>query len=638
MSFGWTGHILRVDLSERRSYREDSEPYAPGFIGGRGINVKIVYDEVHPQVAPFDPRNRLCFGPGVLTGTLAPCTARMKITALSPSGLMASSGIGGFIGAAIRHAGHDNLVIQGQSEKPIYLYIHDDSVEFKDATHLWGKSTQETQQLVKEEVGNSVEIMCIGPGGENRVSFSGIVTGMGSVAARHGLGAIMGSKKLKAVAVRGTREISIARVEEFVMACEEAHRWLRQHPLMLGEAKEGAGDKHTLDAFHACGGLPLGNWEVQDASWDQVGSFEGAEKFWDQYAIHQYGCFGCPVNHFHVFQVPGVGTGMTKCQGWAGFASNVWNSKRELMFHANYLCNEYGLDVTATGNAISFLMELYHRGIITEEDTDGLPMRRGDEEAIVSAIHRIGKQEGFGKLFRNGVAEASKEIGGDAQDCAMVVKGVEMEQYEVRAFKSIALTAALNAGSMAEGVSIDFYAFLGDAEAMREWAEELYATAEVLAPTAYEKKALLVWDWENRSTAGDTLGMCRWVIPWTVTPFLETPAQLLSLATGRDTSEADLMLAAQRIKTLERAFNVMRGVTGRDDRLPKRIFETAVVNGAFHGERLDRERFDTMLDEYYGLRGWDEDGIPTGETFSSLGLSSEWGVLQQELGKRQLSG
>jgi len=615
------------------SWTEDTEPYAQPFIGGRGINARIVYDEVSPRVSPFDAENRLCFGPGLLTGTLAPCSGRMKVTSMSPNGLMANSGIGGFIGARIRHAGYDNIVVQGKSDKPVYLYIDDDSVEFRDATHIWGKDTQESQRAIKEEIGNSAEIMCIGPAGENLVSFGCIVTGMGSGAGRSGFGAIMGSKNLKAVAVRGTRGIRIAKPEEFVAACQQAHKHVREHPGMQRTAVQGLGEKYTLDLAHDYGALPLGNWEVEVVGWEEFGDFPGAEEFYDQYALHQYGCFGCPVNHYHVFHVPGIGTGIMKCAGWASFASNVWNRDRKVMFHATFLCNHYGLDFTATGVVISFLMELYHRGIITEEDTDGIPMRRGDEEAIISTIHKIAKQEGFGKLFRDGVLEAARTIGKGAEECAMVVKGAEIEQYDVRAYKSEALVAALTAGSIAEGLSIEF-AYIGDPETVGRFVEETYGSKEFAIQTSYQGKPLIVWDYENRLMAADMLGICHWIFPWK-DPSLEIPARLFSLATGRDTRWDDLSFAAQRAKTLERAFDVRKGITRSDDTLPKRLFETAVPGGRFNGERLDREEFHKMLDEYYALRGWDEDGIPTEETFRKFGLSSEWQAFEKEVSRKK---
>jgi aldehyde:ferredoxin oxidoreductase len=638
MAFGWSGKILRVDLSEMRSDAEDSEPYTSSFIGGKGINLKVVYDEVGLEISAFDPANRLCFGPGVLTGTLAPASGRMKVTSVSSHGVLANSGIGGFVGAQIRHAGYDSVVIQGRSDEPAYLYIHDDSVQFRDAAHIWGKGTQETQKLIKEEVGDSVEIVCIGPAGENLVSSAAILTGMGSTAGRHGLGSVMGSKRLKAIAVQGTRPIKLAKLEEFVSACEEAHRWLRDSEAMREQAVEGAGDRHTLSHGYEAGSVPVGNWE-ENARWDVTPDFDAADEFWNEYALHQYGCIGCPVNHFHVFSVPGVGTGLTKCAGWGAFAANVWNEDRKVMFHASHLCNHYGLDVTSTGNAISFLMELYHRGIISEKDADGLPMRRGDEEAIISAIHKIGKQEGFGKLFRDGVLGAAEAIGKGAQECAMVVGGETIEPYEIRAYKSEALAAAVNSGNIGESLTFE-YGYFWDPEAVEDFAEAAYGTKEAGVPSSYQGKALTIWDYENRMVVCDLLGACGWVfMNWTGggadTSSLEVPVKLYSLATGRETSEPELLEIAQMCKTLERAFDVRRGRRRKDDTLPRRLFETAVPTGRYKGERLDRARFDAMLDEYYALRGWDSEGIPLPETFDRFGLSAEGDALRQELGEQE---
>jgi aldehyde:ferredoxin oxidoreductase len=635
MLYGWSGRILRVDLSSASWSTDDTQSYSRSWIGGRGVGAKILFDEVGREVRSYDPANILFFGPGVLSGTLAPSSSRTKVMAMSTHGLMGSAGIGGSLGAAIRHAGYDALAIQGRSEVPVYLHIQDQSVEIRDAEHVWHQDTQETARRVREELGTPAEVVSIGPAGESLVNFACLITGMGSAAGRYGFGAIMGSKNLKAVAVRGTGQIRLAQPEEFVAACRETQQWLREHPGMRREAAGGVGDMYTLGS-----GLnedPLGNWEADDASWDEVGSFGAPEEFYDRYAEGQYGCFGCPVNHFHMFYLPGVGHGMTKCNGWGSFASNVWNNDRKVMFHATYLCNAYGLDITATGNIISFLMELYHRGLISAKDTDGIPMERGDEAAILSAIHKIGKQEGFGRLFKNGVQAAAREIGPGAEECAMVVKGMEMEQYDVRAYKSMALAAAVNAGNQAEGGSID-YALWGDQEGAARWAAQQYGTSRVLDPTSYEKKAPMVADYEDRSVAVDLLGMCQWLIPWSITRSLEIPAKLFSLATGQDTTEDELLLAARRVKTLERAFNTMRGIRRGDDGFPKRLFETAVPGGRFKGERLDAVEFQRMLSEYYALRGWDEDGVPMKETFDNLGLSLEWETFEHQLEQGDNSG
>jgi aldehyde:ferredoxin oxidoreductase len=632
MSFCWSNRILRIDLVAGKSWVEETESYTPLFLGGKGINIKIMFDEVDPKVGPFDPENLICYGPGVLTGTLAPTHSRMKITSISPNGLLQNSGIGGYVPAEIRRAGYDNIIIRGRSDKPAYLYINNDEVEIRDATLLWGKDTQETQRAIKQEIGDAFKIVCIGPAGENLVSFGCIVTGAGSAAGRGGFGAVMGSKNLKAIAIRGTGQVTIAKPSQFLQACIETRHWLPESALSVKmQSKEGHGDKFQMEVSHKIGFHAIGNWEEEEVTSDESGQFEGAEEFYKKFATRQYGCDGCPVHHYHMFDIPGRSHGATKCVQWSSFADPVWVNDRKVIVHANILCNKYGLDSTGAGNAVSFLMELYQKGIISEKDTDGIPMRRGDERAIFAAIEKIGRQEGFGRLFKNGVWGAAKEIGNAAEECAVTVNKQEVEDYEIRAYKVGALIAALTDGTFAHSWPSSNTRWVMAKEEMEKMAEELVGHREAAVPHTYEKKALIVWDAENRSTAGDMLGTCRWFIPWKVSK-LDIPAKLFSLATGCETSEDDLLLAAQRTLTLERALRVMRGV--RRDKLPEKIFKYPVPSGIYKGERLDRKRFEKMLDEYYDLRGWDNNGIPLEETFERFGLPSEWKKLRDYL-KRQ---
>ncbi|MFC1950755.1 aldehyde ferredoxin oxidoreductase C-terminal domain-containing protein, partial [Chloroflexota bacterium] len=411
---------------------------------------------------------------------------------------------------------------------------------------------------------------------------------------------------------------------------EQTHKWLREHPRV--ETMTEGGDRDALDYQLESGHFYLGNWEG-DASWDEEGEFGGGTEFWDQYGLHKYECFGCPVGHSTMFNVPGIGVGSADCVGWVSFGGPVWNNDRKVTFHANYLCDRYGLDSVSTANAISFLMELYHRGMITEKDTDGIAMKRGDGKAIIAAIHKIGKQEGFGKLFRDGVLGAAKAIGKGAEDCAMVLKGLEIYALDVLTYKSHALASAIATRDVVEEFSNIAYYYLDDKEEMGKWAKELYGTEEAAFPASYEKKPLLIWDHGNRLCAIDMIGVCRYITPWTITPYLERWAKLFSLATGRDTTEDELLFAAQRTKVLERAFNVIKGIRKKDDTLPKRMFETEVSGGPYKGEKLDKKKFDKMIDEYYQLRGWDEDGVPKEETFKKFSLSSEWKVFKKRLGR-----
>jgi aldehyde:ferredoxin oxidoreductase len=630
MSFGWSGQILRVDLSKKESSTEPVAPYT-SFVGGRGINVKILYDEVDPGISPFDPENRLVFGPGVLTGTSAPTASRTTVTTMGPNGIMGSPGIGGYIGAEIRLAGYDNIIIQGKSDNPVYLYIHDDVVEFRDAAQVWGKGTLETEQIIREETGDpNVQVISIGPAGENLVSFACIRTGIFSAAGRGGMGAVMGSKNLKAIAVRGRRGVEIARLEEFLELSCETRKMLLDSSETFNRLLESSAIKSpsgkmsrlAIDinlSLNDRGVAAFGNWEDDD--WDEInaGSFVyGGDEFVREHYIGRVGCSGCPRACFKVCDDPETGLGVVKC--WAvNFTMKVWNRDYQVMTSAAHLCNNYGLDGVSTTNIIAFLMELYHRGIITEKDTDGIPMRRGDKEAIISAVHKIARQEGFGKLFRDGVLDAARTIGRGAEEYAMQVKGLEMANREFRGRKGTALAGAVAPKSG------------GNEYPLAESAWSVGVNKEyAVYPGTYDNKALLVWEEVNKYKVMDMLGICKG--PW-CTHSLEIPARLFSLATGIDTSVDELLTAAQRVAVLERAFDVTRGIRRIDDTLPDRMFETAVPGGPLKGEKLEREKFDKMLDEYYAVSGWDDDGVPKEETFQKYGLSSEWQVFNKRIKK-----
>jgi aldehyde:ferredoxin oxidoreductase len=311
------------------------------------------------------------------------------------------------------------------------------------------------------------------------------------------------------------------------------------------------------------------------------------------------------------------------------FSTRLWNNDYELMLQASALCNGYGLDFTATTNIIAFLMELYHHGIITEHDTDGILIKRGDKEAIISTIHKIAQQEGFGRLFQNGLLNAARTIGKGAEQYAMHVKGLEMSASEPRIFKSGALAYALckdviDAPPLIEGIGGI------EKETAEKLAFQVVGSREASHKDTYEKKGHLTWDSENRATALDVLGMCRYFF-LSMGIFLDVPAKLFSLATGVDMDEDGLLTAAQRVRTLERAFNVTRGMKRTDDSLPERLFEVAVPQGKHEGTRLDKKMFDTMVDDYYATSGWDENGVPKEDTFNKLGLLSEWKLFNERM-------
>ncbi len=614
---GWSGRILRVDLTRQEYSTVPTAPYE-SFIGGRGINVKILYDEVSPNVAPFAPENRLLFGPGVLTGTPVPTASRTTVTALCPGGTIGISGMGGALGAEIRHAGYDNIIVQGRADRPVYLYLHDDAVEFRDAAGVWGKDTTQAPQLIKAEVGDpDVKIAVIGLAGENKVSFAAIRTGALSCAGRFGLGAVMGTKNLKAIAVRGKQGIEIAKLPQFLDLARAERERLSEYSAKKGPLGRPASDIN-LSATRS-GVLAFGNWE--DADWESLdaGHFvRGSEEFYSQHYRTRAGCFGCPISRYQVCHNPDTGMGVAKCAALPSFTFRVWNRDYGVLVSAAHLCNSYGMDVISSSAVISFLMELYHRGIITEKDTDGLPMRRGDEAAIIGTIHKVARQEGFGRLFRDGVLGAARAIGRDAEECAMSVKGLEMSLREFRGRKGTALAQAV-ATKMGGG---EF--------PLPEATWSIGTTSKkAVNPTTYDGKALMVWEQANLYKVPDMLGICK--SPWSTDQSLEIPAKLFSLATGTDAGEEELLVAARRVQVLERAFDITRGIRRRDDTMPKRMFETAVPGGPLKGERLDKARFDKMLSEYYDISGWDENGVPRKQTFEKYGLLTEWEVFKQRL-------
>jgi aldehyde:ferredoxin oxidoreductase len=635
--FGWSGKILRVDLSHEKSTVEDVMPFTKLFLGGRGINAKIVYDEVKPEMSPYDPGNIMCLGPGVLTGTPTPGASRTTITSMSPRGLLDSAGIGGFVGPEIRYAGYDNIIVQGKAERPTYVFIHDDLVEFRDAAQLWGKDPWTSQQIIEHELGDkNVRALSIGCAGEHLVHFACITTGkLSSSAGRCGLGAIMGGKNLKAIAVRGTNGIKIAEKKEFSKSCLEMHQLSRQNPHFDRKRRCGSDKDIYVRYIDKSGKFVSGNWE--DSDWHKDGFYrllDDPEEFWNKYASHQKtegshqpGCFGCPVYHESYFDIPeNEELAQTKCVGWLSLSGPVWLTDRKSVIQANHLCNKYGLDVVSTGNCISFLMELYQRGIISEQDTDGLVMKRGDINAITCAIKKIAYQEGFGKLFKNGIADAAREIGRGAQEYAMQVKSLEMYPEEVRAYKSMALLSAVG---KVEQYSVLDAGWVGDENKMEILAERLYGRKDGAIPTTYTDKALSVWDSENRHCVADLLGICKFHIPWGYTLSLELPARIFSSATGVHTDEDDLLRAAQRVLLLERTFNVFRGIRRKDDILPENLYQRPVTDGIFKGEVLEKDEFHKMVNEYYQLRGYDFEGIPMEETFIRLDLSFELEQLKE---------
>jgi aldehyde:ferredoxin oxidoreductase len=617
--YGWAGKILRVDLNNKSCQIEALSPeLAYGYLGQAGINARLLYDLAPRGMDPFDPAAPLIFGVGPLGGTLAPCSGRFTVTAKSPlTGIFGDSNCGGHWGPELKMAGYDHIVITGQAEQPVYIWIDNDRAEIRDARHLWGKDTWETDAAIKKELGdNTVQVACIGPAGENKVRFAAIICNLARAAARTGPGAVMGSKKLKAVAVRGNMGVSVARPGQFREAVAQAVEAIRNDPLY--EVASTFGTTAITGLAQMLGFLPTRNFQQ---SWFEDGEKLRGEILLEKYVVKHKGCFNCPVSCSRYYRVTdgrfaGTAGEGPEYESISALGSKCGNSNLESILHANTLCNRLGLDTISTGNVIAWAMECYQRGIITDKDTGLGALHWGDHEIIVELVKKIARRQGFGNLLAEGALRAARKIGGT--ELVVHSKGMDYPAVDVRGTKGMALSFAVSprGGDHLKGLPMyevgpeiyakDIKEQLGIEVTPNYWLE--YAT----------KPHLMRWH-ENWHCVVDSLGICK-LEGIALKPLLPVHFRdLLAAATGWDLEVPELELIGERIWNLERMFIVREGIRRRDDLPPARMFEP-ISNGPAKGEILNLEKFNQMLDEYYTLRGWDQSGIPTKEKLLELGL------------------
>ena len=620
--YGWTGNILKINLTERKTSTLATPDYAGKFIGGRGIGARLIYDELEPGTDPFDPANPLIFNLGPLTGTAMPGSGRVDVTAKSPlTHLRAKSNFGAYWGPELKFAGFDHVMITGQADAPVYLWIHNGEVEIRDASHLWGMDTRQTQLVIRKELGDpEIKTVCIGPAGERRVRFACLITETGDAAGRTGMGAVMGSKNLKAIAVRGTGGVKLAQPERFKELALQVHAAIRESPAFQELSHYGV--VREVKHMYNFSFFPVGYFE--DVAWEPVVKDYGGEAFMQQYQLRNIGCFGCPNRCMNFLSVPGIGAGVTSCEPWSGLTGGLWNTDMQVFWEANLLANLYGIDSTETTACIGLLMELHHEGIISEKETDGIPMERGGREAILGTIKKIARREGYGDLLAEGPKAAAAHWGPEAEARVDLVKGLSPHAYEFRAYHGAALAQAV--GHRGDPLPLRGSMMEVDWNRGPEWfqsvAKELYGHEEAAIPTGYQGKALMTVISENQERVPDSLGLCKWLYPMIVIQSLEFPTSLFSAATGLEVAETDLLRAGERIRSLERAFDVREGLTRADDALPQKFFKEPLKSGKFAGAVLDETKFEQMKDEYYTLRGWDaKTGIPTRAKLEELGLA-----------------
>jgi aldehyde:ferredoxin oxidoreductase len=590
--FGYAGGVLTVDLSKGRvKSRGLPLKRARAFLGGKGLGASFLYDMVPPKADPFSPDNVLIIAAGPFVGTAVPCGCRFVAVTRSPlTGLFLDTNCGGHFGPSLRFAGYDALVITGQAEKPCFLYVEDEEARLCDASHLWGLTTHETEEIIHNEVNPEAHVVSIGPAAERLVRFACLTSDLYRNAGRGGAGAVLGSKRLKAIAVYGTNAVPVAHPEEL---------WKRAAQLYEQESLDRLGTPGILSYAQETASLPTRNY--------QAGVFEDAEKIdgetmREKLVIQDVACFNCPKacgKLVHVETGPWKGTMLVgpEYETLGMLGANCGINDLEAIAHANLLCDQLGLDTVSTGGVIGFAMECYERGVLTKKETDGLELRFGNAEAMIELIKKIGLREGIGDLLAEGVKRASEKLGRGSQKWAVHVKGAELPAWEARAVRGRGLMYALNecGGFHTKG-----------------WV----SGSDPPDKSALDKVKRFI-DSQNRRAVLDSTGLCMFMeIGW------KDIVHMLNLVTGWKLTPDECLKIGERIHTLMRAFNVRNGFDRKDDKLPPRLMEEPTPKGPPAGCKafVSKEDFERCLSEYYTLRGWDRNGKPTQETLLRLNL------------------
>jgi aldehyde:ferredoxin oxidoreductase len=619
------GTILRVNLTDGTIQCHPTEEHlARAFLGGRGLNVKRLWDELPAHTDGLSPENMLVFGVGPLVGTTFPGGARFNVTAMSPqTGILGDSNAGGFFGPELKFAGYDQVIIQGRAAHPVYLWIKDDVVELRDGRALWGRDVWETTAAIRQELGDTdVQVATVGQGAENGVRFAGLFVNLNRAAARTGMGAVMGSKNLKAVAVRGSGSFPVADMARFSKIIERLDEAIYNHPEY--EIRCRLGTTKLLKALNSIGALPTRHF--------QGGCFEAADAVSGEaiealYKIKSKACFACtiPCSRFLVVddpRFPGLRLEGPEYEPLAGFTARVGNADLPLALKCVDLANRYGLDAIALSEVIAWAMECTQRGLLTREEAGGLDLTWGNGEAILALIHQVAHREGFGDLLAGGVRQAAERLGRGSEEFALHGKGLEVFQADVRTIKAYGLGNAVSSRGADHLRSEPWFEFSNDPEE----GIRRYGIPETAFRLEYKGKGLVVKHFEEMAAISDATGVCKntynnmEVLDWGET------AELLEAATGWEFTGEEVRRVGERIVNLERLFIGREGITRADDTLPRRFLEEPLPEGggSSAGSVLELE---PMLDEYYRARGWDvETGLPTEEKLRELGLgrSVDW--------------
>jgi len=607
--YGYAGKLLYIDLSrEKIEEKELSMEDIVMFIGGVGLATKIFMDEINdPGIDPFDPNNVLIFMTGALTGTPVYGSSRFVIVSKSPlTNAWGEAHVGGHWGPELKKAGYDGIIIRGRASNPVYLYIKDSKIEIRDATKYWGQTTYDASKNILKDLGdNEAKIGVIGPAGEKLVRFSTISFEPEPygprMAGRTGLGAVMGSKNLKGVAVRGSGKIKIkdpARVSSILQ---------RLLPLIMSSPTAQIyslyGTSGEVEEFYEYGDMPIKNFSL--------GKFDGYKKLTGEFfkdkglMIGTHGCWACPIRCWKITNSGKRNLRFPEYETIASLGTMLLIDDPEYIVKFNELCNELGIDTISTGGVIAWLMECYEKGFIKNDLLDGLEPKWGDKETVLKLIHMIGRREGVGRILGEGCKKASEIVGEECIKYCMHVKGVEMPMHDPRAFKGLGLQYATSN----RGADHLYGLFMRIEQGQRIPDLKIYERVDRFA---YKGKAWMVATMEFWSEIQESMGLCK---------FVDIPpahvAGLYTYITGIKRTPPELLQIGKRIFFLKRIFNIANGINKAHDTLPKRFLEEPLREGGAKDQIVE---LNEMLKEYYEYVGWDEKGVPRKDVITELGL------------------
>ena len=623
--YAYAGKVLRVNLNSGEIFTEPVLKYAKEWIGSSGIAIKILYDELRSWVTPYEPANKLIFGVGALIGTTAPGACKMSVSTLGPmTGGWASSCSDSYVGGELKYAGYDAVIIEGKAHTPVYLWICNGHVQICDASHLWGRTTWETLEMIREELSDStLHTMSIGPAGENLVRGACIIHDRGRAMGRCGVGAVMGSKNLKAVVAKGAGGVKIADPKGFMEVVAKTRKMFEKSKTAEILRKYG-----TLSIFprkqEVCG-IPYKNF--QDCSLpDDMAEVIFPSKTIDKYQVASQSFPGCAIGcgrHLYITEGPYAGL-KTECNQWEVLGTlqgRLAIREPTFMMKANALCNQLGLDVDMAGGAIGWAMECYQRGIIDEKDTDALKLNWSDAGVALELIRKISYREGFGNVLAEGNARAADIIGRDSSYYALNIKGQDLyEPCRGAIAWCLGTTVSTRGGGHTTGAVVCETTPGLDAEK----AMSIYGVKTADQPGAYEGKAKMVKYTEVLHRVANSLGICHMHTVWWNVWYIDLPqmAELYSKATGWETSVDGLKRITERQLNLEKAFNLIHTNFERKDDMPTlRDLREPIPSGNLAGWKMEEAKYNKMLDEYYELHGWDkETSFPIRKTLEKLDL------------------